>query len=84
MEKIIITQSDKAGALEKEIKGKSGAMWFIDDKIKFIESVKINFPEIKTILMKRAGRYNQDEPNYSCDYVAENLDDVSKIIKSFN
>ncbi|MEK9151237.1 MAG: HAD family hydrolase [Patescibacteria group bacterium] len=80
MEKVIVTQGDKAKALRDErVKGEG--TWFIDDRVRFIESVKKTFPEVKTILMQRVGRYHQDEPNNFCDYVAQDLAEVVSILQ---
>lgn len=80
IEKIIITKVDKAIALREEITNDSDVVWFVDDKIKFIEGVKDVFPKIRTVLMRRAGRYNQDKPNDRCDYVVANLNEMAEKI----
>lgn len=83
IEKIIITKVDKAIALREEIANDSDTVWFVDDKIKFIEGIKNVFPEAKTVLMRRVGRYDQDEPDDCCDYVVANLDEMAEKINEF-
>ena len=61
---------------EKEQKGV-----FIDDRARFIHSVKKKFPEMITIFMQRPeGRYKGE--NCTSDYRAKNLSEVWEIIKS--
>jgi FMN phosphatase YigB (HAD superfamily) len=56
-------------------------VYFIDDRVKQIESVKKKYPKIVTILMKRKnGSYFDDKTKY-CDYVAKDLRGAYKIIK---
>lgn len=55
-------------------------IYFIDDRIYFIEEVKKEIPQIKTILIKRPeGRYSDDKNEY-CDFECENLKQVEEII----
>ncbi|MBP7822385.1 MAG: HAD hydrolase-like protein [Candidatus Moranbacteria bacterium] len=82
IEKSIITNKDKSEAFQDEIDHEEDGVWFFDDRIKYIESVKRAFPKVKTILVRRVeGRYH-DEPNEFCDYVVSDLDEALAIIKN--
>lgn len=79
--KVIITGcAEKGKAIEKIIKESKEAFYFIDDRVKFLEEVKIRYPFAKTFLVKRKeGRY-KDKKNKYCDFSVNNLKQVSKII----
>lgn len=80
VEKIIITSDEKEKALQKEVFSDDKEVWFFDDRMKYVESVKRVFPGIKTVLVKRKeGRY-QDEPTSLCDYVVSDLIKGGKIV----
>lgn len=80
---IVVTHNKKSEIIQNIIKEenlKDETLYFLDDRIRYIEEVRDVLPEIKTILMKRPeGRYD-DEPNKYCDHVAKNLNEVSDII----
>ena len=58
-------------------------MWFFDDRVHFLESVKRTFPTIKTVLVQRPeGRFS-DEPNEFCDYFVSDLVEGGKITMDF-
>ncbi len=81
--KVVITHDTKSGIIkdiiqEEELGGET--LYFLDDRIKYVEEVKNIFPDIRSILIKRPeGRYD-DEPNDKCDFVANNLKEVKDII----
>lgn len=81
--KIVITHEAKSEIIRDLIDEEDlddETLYFLDDRISYIEEVKNIFPEIKTILMKRPeGRYD-DKPNKDCDFVAKNLDEVKDIL----
>jgi len=82
VEKIIITtdMDNKEMALKKEVSSDDKEVWFFDDRMKYVESVKRVFPGIRTVLVKRKeGRY-QDEPTSLCDYVVSDLIEGGKIV----
>lgn len=82
IERNIITDEDKVVALQGEINDNEEEIWFFDDRIHFLESVKRAFPGIKTVFVKRKeGRY-QDEPTGFCDYVVRNLIEGERIVYS--
>lgn len=85
-ERVEIVSESKAKAIEKNISqniiDSRDKIYFVDDRIEHIEIVKSKYPKCITILMKRTeGRYN-DAKNKYCDYEAENLNEVQKIIKN--
>ena len=79
---IIISHAKKSEAIGKIIGKSKEPFYFIDDRVKFLEEVKIKYPFAKTFLVKRKeGRYC-DEKNKYCDFEAHNLKKVEKIIES--
>jgi hypothetical protein len=83
-QKIIAMAAPKHKSIIKIIgKNKAGEkLYFIDDRVKFIEEVKKNVPRIKTFLLKRnEGRFKDKKTKY-CDYEVKNLSQVLKIIKN--
>jgi FMN phosphatase YigB (HAD superfamily) len=57
-------------------------MYFIDDRVEQIESVKKKCPQVKTILFSRPeGRWH-DRKNKYCDYRVTTLKGVEEIIKN--
>jgi FMN phosphatase YigB (HAD superfamily) len=78
--KNIVTDKDKAEALQDEGIGTAEEVWFFDDRVHFIESVKRAFPTIKTVLVRRPeGRFS-DKPSEWCDYTVADLLEGGKII----
>jgi FMN phosphatase YigB (HAD superfamily) len=82
--KVEIVNELKSTAIGNFIKSKEILVdmnvYFIDDRVEQLMDVKKNFPQIKTILLKRKeGRYN-DRKNKHCDFVCHNLDQAEKII----
>lgn len=83
-EDIILTERLKEFALGDALK-RGGwedqeEIFFLDDRVEQIESVKKSIPKIKTIFIRRPeGRYS-DEPDNCCDFVAKNLVDAKEII----
>lgn len=69
MEDIIVTDRDKGMALRESGIGNDENIYFFDDKVVHIESVKKAFPHIRSVLVKRASKRNSDEPNRWCDHV---------------
>lgn len=66
--------------IRKEKLKKDSDIYFIDDRAEQIRDVKIRFPQIKTILMKRKeGRY-KDQRNKYCDFECSSLKQAKKII----
>lgn len=83
IERNIITDKDKAVALRGEINDNGEGVWFFDDRMKYIESVKRVFPEIKTVLVKREERrYQEEESNEFCDYIVSDLVEIERILKN--
>lgn len=79
--KNIITNQDKAEALlEEEIKPETN-MWFFDDRVHFIKSVKEQFPMMNTVLVQRPEGRFQDVPNEFCDYTIASLQDGREILE---
>jgi FMN phosphatase YigB (HAD superfamily) len=78
-----VVTKDKPKAIAEILKEESVQdenIYFLDDRAGYIEEVKKNIPEIKTILMKRPeGRYD-DESDECCDHVAKNLREAEEII----
>ncbi|MFA7209535.1 MAG: HAD hydrolase-like protein [Parcubacteria group bacterium] len=70
-----------AGLIDREgIDLSKENVYFIEDRISHIESVKRKYPVIRTILLKRKeGRY-ADGKNELCDFEVENLEQAEKII----
>lgn len=86
--KIIITDKLKAKIIQKtlgaERKEKDEKIFFIDDRIEQMRSVKKENKKIITILLQRKeGRYKDACDKY-CDQRAENLKETLKIIKTKN
>ncbi|MFZ2187015.1 MAG: HAD family hydrolase [Candidatus Moraniibacteriota bacterium] len=82
IERNIITDKDKAKALQSEINDDGKNAWFFDDRIHFIESVKRVFPKIRTVCIQREeGRYHEG-PNEFCDYIASDLKEAWGILKN--
>lgn len=83
-EEIKITDELKSKAMEKELEKMADGeeVFFIEDRVEQIEDVKMKFPFVKTIFMRRPeGRYH-DEPTRFCDFKAKNLEEAREIIKS--
>lgn len=69
-------------ALPKIHLAEKEAIYFIDDRVGFLEEVKKEIPQIKTILVKRPdGRYN-DECNEYCNFEIKDLQQAGEIILS--
>lgn len=83
IEKSIITNIGKAEALHGEIDANMPA-WFFDDKIHFIESVRRAFPKVRTVLVRRAGGHQEEEPNEFCDYTVKDLIEGQKILSEYS
>lgn len=86
LKKIEIVDELKAKIIGKIIReeklAKSHDLYFIDDRAEQIRDVKMQFPQIKTILMKRKeGRY-KDQKNKYCDFECSNFKQAKKVIKS--
>lgn len=86
VKKIVITDKMKDSAIRELIESgdvdAGETMFFIDDRVDQIRSVKQNFPAIRTIFLHRAeGRYC-DQKQECCDYEAHDLNEVEEIIKS--
>jgi len=80
IEKSIITDTDKAAALQKEIDADDKNIWFFDDRVYFIENVKQAFPNVGTVCVRRKqGRYDE-EPNKLCDFVVKDLNEAKNIV----
>lgn len=84
VKEVILTERLKEFVVGDLIKRKkwsdNDAIFFLDDRIEQLESIKSLNVKIKTILIKRSeGRYD-DDPNGYCDFVAKNLKEVKKII----
>ncbi len=82
--RIVIINRPKADAIEKLIKRdkikKGEGLYFIDDRIGHVKNVKKKYPRAATFFIKRKeGRY-KDKKNKYCDFEAENLRDVLKVI----
>ncbi len=81
LEKVIVTDTDKAEAMRREI-GVHDEVWFLDDKIHFIESVKKAFPYVRTILVRRKeDQHCKEKSSEFCDYVVRDLRKALEIIK---
>lgn len=82
--KMVIIDELKSSAIKEffrkdKIKKEEG-LYFLDDRVEQIESVKKKYPFIVTILVKRKeGRYS-DEKNKYCDFEVKNLEEVKEII----
>lgn len=83
IERNIITDKDKAVALQSEIDDDGKNAWFFDDRIHFIESVKRAFPKVRTVLVRRVGGHQEEEPNAFCDYTTNDLVGAEKIIRDY-
>ena len=81
---IIVDYAEKWKAIGKIIGKSSKTFYFIDDRVKFLEEVKIKYPFAKTCLAKRKeGRYS-DEKNKYCDFEAHDLNEVQEIIRKLS
>jgi FMN phosphatase YigB (HAD superfamily) len=81
LEKVIVTDTDKAEAMRSEI-DVHDEVWFLDDKIHFIESVKKAFPNVRTILVQRKeDQHCKEKSSEFCDYVVRDLRKALEIIK---
>jgi len=81
---IVVDYFEKAKAIGKVIGKSKEPFCFIDDRVKFLEEVKIKYPFAKTCLFKRKeGRYD-DEKNKYCDFEAHNFKEVEKIINNLS
>jgi hypothetical protein len=83
-----LTNKAKVHSLRKIIGGgkkqKNEAMFFIDDRAEYMADIKKNYPAICTILLQRKeGRYLNKKNRY-CDFLAKNLQETLKIIKTKN
>ena len=77
---IVVDYSKKAKAIGKVVGNSKKPFCFIDDRVKFLEEVKIKYPFAKTCLVKRKeGRYS-DKKNKYCDFEAHNFEEIEKII----
>jgi hypothetical protein len=78
-----ITNDSKGEEVYKIIKNKQNQlMFFIDDKVEHIKTVKLKNPQIITILLSRKeGRYNDNKNKY-CNYQAINMKEVLNIINT--
>lgn len=82
--KCIISDNSKGGEIKKLIKqGKIDAgenIYFIEDRVKWIEETKKKCPKVTTFLVKRKeGRY-RDKKSKFCDFEIKNLKEAKKII----
>lgn len=82
--KMVIVDELKSSAIRELFKKdkikKEEKLYFLDDRIEQIESVKKKYPFIATIFVRRKeGRYN-DERNKYCDFEVKNLKQAVKII----
>lgn len=86
-ERIVITDRPKANAIEKLIKRdkikKGEILYFIDDRIEYIENVKKKYPKIATFFIKRKEGRCKDKKNKYCDFEVGNLGDVLRVICNF-
>lgn len=81
--KIIMANNAKAEIIKLFCKKNNPEeIYFIDDRIKFIQGVKMTVPQVKTILLSRKEGRFQDRKNRYCDYAVKNLRAVLKIIKT--
>ena len=84
---IIITDKNKASALQKEIGKKKflpeEKIFFIDDRTEQLRNVRQELPDIITIFIKRPeGRFQEMTKNEYCDFEVHNLREAEEIIKS--
>lgn len=81
--KIIILKTWKSEAV-KVIFGKNPskneAIYFFDDKTRFLEEMKKKYPRVKTILVKRRKKSEQVKNEY-CDFEIKNFSEAANIIK---
>lgn len=80
MEDIIVTDKDKGMALHERGIGSDGVVYFFDDKVVHIESVKRVFPHICSVLVRRESKRNSDDPNRWCDHVINDMLMAKKIV----
>lgn len=79
-EKILVTQEDKVVALDGEHRAEKEDTWFVEDRVRYIASVKKTWPGITTVLMCQAdGRY-RDIPDEFCDFVVTTWGEVTQAI----
>lgn len=79
-EKILVTQEDKAVLLGSNLPTEKEEIWFLEDRVHYIASVKKTWPWITTVLMCQAdGRYH-DIPDESCDFVVKTFGEVVQAI----
>jgi len=83
---IIVSHGLKSHAIKEIIEKKSikkdEPVYFLDDRVKFLEEVKVKFPDVITILVKRPeGRYQDTKKEQHCDFEAHSLKEVRKIIE---
>ncbi len=83
--KIIVGEISKGEKIKEVLGAGNGKHYFfLDDRVEHITNVKENCSGILTILVERPeGRYHDDRMD-SCDFTAESLNDVEKIIKRFS
>ncbi|HOW60822.1 MAG TPA: hypothetical protein P5548_03555 [Candidatus Moranbacteria bacterium] len=78
---IVVAYAEKSRAIGKIIGKSRESFYFIDDRVSFLEEVKNKYHFSKTFLIRRKeGRYG-DKKNKYCDFSANNLRTVLKIIK---
>lgn len=82
--RIEITDDSKGAEIYKILKNKKikKDIFFIDDRVEHIRTVKSRNPQITTILFSRKeGRY-RDKKNKYCDYQAKKLKEIKDIINN--
>ncbi len=80
VDRIIVTKESKECILQKEGFMANKGDWFFDDRLKFLESMKIAFPLMQTVLVTRAEGRFQEEKTKLCDYQANSLKDALTIL----
>jgi FMN phosphatase YigB (HAD superfamily) len=84
--KVITTYKLKAEELAKILsldEIESEDIYFLDDRVEQIRSVKKKFPQAHTLLVRRKeGRYNDEKDKY-CDFEVGDLNEAARIISNF-
>lgn len=86
IKEIIITENSKADEIALFVSKINyffdEKIFFLDDRIAQISSVRKRFPKIITILVKRPeGRYQENFEEKFCDFEASNLKEAQEIIR---
>jgi hypothetical protein len=80
VDQVIVTQESKEIILQNDHLEQEEAVWFFDDRLHFLESMKRAFPFMTTALVSRPeGRFQEEKTDF-CDYRVTSLKEAADII----